>query len=256
MNNYLHTGSWTPLYRPRPLLYIDRLEHGWLSNSTCNIGIGSCRCDADTHDITVTAAINLDITVSGIGGLDVGVEANSTWYYAWVIADSTSQNTVNGILSASPTNPTMPAGYDLKRRVGSIYNDSNGNFREFKQYWTGREKFYLYQYDNSDNEKVLNAGSAIVPTNVSCAAYVPPTSITAYIQYIHIISGSASTNAYLSVGSSVEPFPPHIWRNDDERRIDDFTFIITDANQNISYHIQAAVSTVSIIVDGYVDELT
>ena len=52
-------------------------------------------------------AVNLtvDITVSGVNGLDTGSEAASTWYYIWVIYNGT---TVAGLLSTSATAPTMP----------------------------------------------------------------------------------------------------------------------------------------------------
>ena len=73
----------------------------------------------------------LDITTSGLLGLDTGSEAVSTWYYLWAIAKA--DGTVSAILSTSSTSPTMPIGYTLKRLVSAVRNNSSGNFVSFEQ---------------------------------------------------------------------------------------------------------------------------
>ncbi len=76
-----------------------------------------------------------DITVSGLGGLDTGVEAVSTWYSIWAIvkADGTGEGL---LLSASMTTPTMPTGYTgtdgRKVRIGFVYNNQAGDFDDFR----------------------------------------------------------------------------------------------------------------------------
>lgn len=77
----------------------------------------------DTHNNIVSfgnSIFLLDITVSGLGGLDTGTVANNTWYYVWVISNGTL---VNGIYSLSKTAPTMPAGYTYKMLVSRLYYD-------------------------------------------------------------------------------------------------------------------------------------
>lgn len=76
--------------------------------------------------INVTASI----VAPGAGGLDVGAEANSTWYYVWVIWNGTM---AHGLLSLSATAPTLPAGYTFSARVGVVYNGDTGDFRTFYQ---------------------------------------------------------------------------------------------------------------------------
>ncbi len=68
-----------------------------------------------------------DITASGAGGLDTGVEANSTFYTIFAIYNTTT-STLSAVLSTSGTKPTLPAGYTLFRRVGEVYNDGSGDF--------------------------------------------------------------------------------------------------------------------------------
>ena len=77
------------------------------------------------------------ITSSGAGGLDTGEEAN-VWYYIWIIRKS-SDGTLNALLSASATAPTLPAGYDQKALVSAVHNTS-GDFVDFIQ--EGNEYFY------------------------------------------------------------------------------------------------------------------
>ncbi len=48
--------------------------------------------------------LTVDITASGANGLDTGSEANSTWYYEWVIFNPTTEVTA-GLLSTSSTFP-------------------------------------------------------------------------------------------------------------------------------------------------------
>lgn len=84
-------------------------------------------------------SVTPDITASGANGLDTGAEANSTWYYIWIIRKS-SDGTVAGLLSTSTSAPTMPSGYDQKTLVSAVFNDSGGNFINFTQ----QDKFYWY----------------------------------------------------------------------------------------------------------------
>lgn len=73
-----------------------------------------------------------NITVAGAGGLDTGSQANSTWYYIFVIYNPTTGGSTL-LLSVSSHSPTMPSGYTKKRRVGAVRNNSSGNFVRFRQ---------------------------------------------------------------------------------------------------------------------------
>jgi hypothetical protein len=78
------------------------------------------------------------ITTSGVGGLDTGGEASSTWYYIWLI--SSNQNAlIAGLISASPTAPMLPGGYTFKGLAGAVFNNASGNFVDFQQIgkWVG-----------------------------------------------------------------------------------------------------------------------
>ena len=65
------------------------------------------------------------------GGLDTGSIANTT-YHVWLIQRSDT-GVVDALFSTSPSSPTMPANYDLKRRIGAIVRVSAA-IKAFYQY--------------------------------------------------------------------------------------------------------------------------
>lgn len=105
------------------------------------------------------------ITASGAGGLDTGTEANSTWYYLWVIYNPTTA-AVDAVLSTSYTLPTLPSGYTHYARVGGVYNSAAGDF------------ITVQQVDHvvvSSISNVLNgANTPNAWTAVTVSAAVPP----------------------------------------------------------------------------------
>ena len=88
------------------------------------------------YSVAVNVVDLVDITVSGIGGLDTGSETVSTWYYVWLISNGASNGT---LLSTSATTPVLPSGYVYKAMLGAVYNDSSGDLVKFHQ--TGRKAF-------------------------------------------------------------------------------------------------------------------
>lgn len=108
--------------------------------------------------------------------LDTGVEAASTWYYIFVISDSNAVNPTKLLFSLSPTAPTVPVGYDMSRRLGSVYNDASSDFVNFKQ--VNKRIFYR---NAIANRTVLANGSATVVTAISLVNFVPPVAEKVYI---------------------------------------------------------------------------
>lgn len=100
------------------------------------------------------------------GGLDTGTKANSTWYYRWLIQRSDT-GVVDVLLSASPTSPTLPSGYDRKRRLpGAFRTDSSGNIEGLLQ--AGKRFFWK-------SIRLLDfSGTASVGSSTNHTISVPP----------------------------------------------------------------------------------
>jgi hypothetical protein len=118
--------------------------------------------------LAASASLTVAITDSGVNGLDTGSEANSTWYYLYLIWDGTN---LRSLLSASSSSPTLPSGYTYFARMGSIYNDSSGNFVAVENV-NGKVAY-------TTNRTIFN-GSATAGawTGISVTAFYPPTAIT------------------------------------------------------------------------------
>jgi hypothetical protein len=122
----------------------------------------------------------IDITASGLDGLDTGAEAINTWYYIWLIGDGTN---ARGLFSTSSTAPTMPDGYTFKKLVGAARNDNSSNLIKFMQ--NGNKYSYYTGFTNG----ILSLGTATTWTTVDVATYVPLA-----ISNIVTVGAEAATN--------------------------------------------------------------
>lgn len=107
------------------------------ANHDIDISSGICRGDGDDSDLHIETGLTkqLDATWeegTGLGGLDTGSIAASTWYHVWVIK-RTDTGVVDVLFSTSPTDPVMPENYNCKRRVGAILTDGSSNIIPFYQ---------------------------------------------------------------------------------------------------------------------------
>lgn len=166
-----------------PPKFVDGLVITWVSATQVSIGVGSCRDVDDTWDIVVGSTLTAAITTSGANGLDTGSEAAATFYFLWVIMKS-SDSTVAALLSTSSTSPTMPSGYDLKRRVGVTRNNGSSDFTPFQCHLDdgGRTRRY-YIDDTQANLQALSNGTATTFTDISLSTWVPPTSTMAIMGF-------------------------------------------------------------------------
>jgi hypothetical protein len=102
-----------------------------------------------------SSSLSVDLDVSGLGGLDTGSQASSTWYHVYLVPDS-----IDGLLNAvaSVTDPDSggPTGYDVWRWIGSVRNNGSSNIRMF---WQIGNRFYS-EADDSDSELVLLSASS------------------------------------------------------------------------------------------------
>lgn len=163
------------------------MPQGWLvgyevdyDGTNLTLQPGQARSDSDDYNLTKTSTITINPATTGANGLDSGSLANSTWYYAFVIAKS-SDGTIAGLLSTSATAPTMPTGYDQKRRVGCVRTDGSAAlFRQKTTRGSGNLRLVQYRENTTGTTfRILNgANLATYPswTDVDCSALIPPTS--------------------------------------------------------------------------------
>ncbi len=112
--------------------------------------------------------------------LDTGVAMSiSTWYYIWAVWDGT---TVRTLVSASATDPTMPAGYTHKGLLSAVRSDGAG--APVVMFTQGKRT-------EIDEVEVLAAGSATAFTAVSLATAAPPIGrfVLGYVEVLKTVAG-------------------------------------------------------------------
>lgn len=138
--------------------------------------------------LQITTDQELSLSASGINGLDAGSEANDTFYYAYLIGDSSGINPAVGILSitneatTSSGEITLPSGYDVKRQLPlALKNDINGDLLPF--YIAGGWPFrteVMYEVELSEYNITTPGPTNIEDgfaqssfTDVDCSTFVP-----------------------------------------------------------------------------------
>jgi hypothetical protein len=183
-------GNWLA-----PTAVVRGLLHGMTlstagSSTTFTVQPGIA-CDSTFTDMmTLTAAMNKNTggfaPGSGNGSLDTGTIATTTWYHAFVIKNQTT-GAVDVLVSLSATNPTMPSGFSLFRRIGSLRCDSSGNWRGFVQ--VGDD--FLWTTPNID----FSAAAGNSASRQAITLTVPP-GVNVFAQFCLIASTGASQNLY------------------------------------------------------------
>jgi hypothetical protein len=128
--------------------------------------------DANAPNTTISVRNN------GVNGLDVGVLAANSYYNVFVIGSSTAGDVggfefvpVACLLSLSATNPALPVGYDMFRRVGTIRTDAtaapNTLVLGFTQ--TGVTQSRTMWYNTAIEVKAVGFAAAFTAQNISAA---------------------------------------------------------------------------------------
>jgi hypothetical protein len=157
-----------------PMYYIDGLIPSVNSDNPeyqIDISPGMCRNSDMDGDICLDSSITIDITASGKNGLDSGSENADTFYYIWIIYNPTTGE-IAGLLSSSSTLPTMPDGFNRKRRIGSVLNNNSSDFEDFKVENDDCYRHVLY----ASPKTILNNGQSSSYDEIDCSSYIPVTS--------------------------------------------------------------------------------
>lgn len=144
---------------------------------------------------------------TGLGSLDTGAIANSTWYHVFII-ERVDTLVVDILISLSPTAPTMPASYTLKRRIGSMLTDGSAQWKKFVQ--LGDE--FLWAAPPTDITVVnLDTTPALktltVPTGIQVNALIRGGMNHANAGVIVLINSPDETSAAVTTGNQTASTP-------------------------------------------------
>lgn len=243
--------------------HIDGGKLSFVSTSSVKIGTtgqaSSVRNSPDTFDIEWSGELTAAITSSGAGGLDTGTEASNTWYAVHVIGDTAGLNAPAALLSLSATGPTLPAGYDVFRRLGWVRNDPSSNFLEFIQKWNGRTRRIWYLELGGSTLRILTNGNATSFTSVSAATLIAPTSSNAIFSVAFETGSGGMANNGVWIRPTGSTLTNPVWRNlvgvVSSEKMRTQSEIPTDTSQSIDYKVADSNNAVTIYVAGFDDEL-
>lgn len=251
------TSLGTNYGRKMPTKYIQGLTLQWLNVNAITVNIGYCRSSDDKGNLGIHAVRQPNITASGINGLDAGAVAANTWYGVYLIGDSTEVNPSQSILSTSFVSPTLPAGYDLYRLIGSIRTDGASQVTRFFQRWNNRTRRVWW---GAQQALFLTNGNALAFTNVSAAGQVSPISKNAFLElrFVNSVGSAASDMAqFRPAGSSVADGPYQVRRG---TSMSNAIFSVPlemplSAARELEYKVTQAINEISLRVLAYDDEI-
>ena len=164
------------------------------SSTTFSVAAGTAADSTNTDMMTFSASISKTTSAwaagSAAGSLDTGTIAASTWYHAYLIKNE-STGAVDVLVSLSASSPTLPSGYTLFRRIGSMKTNSSSQWTKFVQ--DGDE--FLWSAPTTGDISVSIGTS---PTNVT-------TNVPSGVQVWAIVNGLLNNG---TVGTQIGLYSP------------------------------------------------
>ena len=156
-----------------PFLYINDLK---ITNDSSNpdevinISSGQCRDSSNVYDMVNSASLDVNNTLSGLGGLDTGTVAASKVYYVLLVSDPVSGNPIGGMLSLSATAPLMPFGYSAFRVIGYAVTASDSDFLLMQNAGNNNARIFTYDVPIAT---AVTAGNSATYADVALDGFVP-----------------------------------------------------------------------------------
>ncbi len=181
-------------------------NNGADASNDMDISVGEATSDDGTDLIQLDSPITKRLDAAwaagtGNGGLDTGSIANTT-YHLWLIKRSDT-GVVDALFSTSASSPTMPASYDLKRRIFSIKRVSGALQELSVQETSGGGLEVLFSGNLPLDVDVTDLGTSASIKTLSVPAGIK---FEARINY-NISHASALTAVYISSPDSADQPP-------------------------------------------------
>jgi len=165
------------------------------SATTWGVAVGECaneNTSAPRANLVLTSAITKSLSAwvagTGNGGLDTGAVGNNTWYHVHLIR-KISDGSIDALISTSATSPTMPSGYEARRRIGAIKTDGSAQIVAFSQ--NGDEFIWdaaVIDVDDDNPGTSAVTRTLTVPTGVKVLAYISVGGYTGSNSFTTVIS--------------------------------------------------------------------
>lgn len=198
---------------PMGWIYGLGLSHGTDTEHDITVAAGKARNDADTADMALASAMTKQADATWATGTDAGGMASgeslpaSGTIHVWLIKNS-GTGAVDVLINNHATSglsPSLPSGYDIKRRIGSYRTDASNNILNGDWWGTGAVRTFLF------DTPILDYSSAGSGTNaVTVGLNTPGGIVTKAILNNAVGAGgnlylSSLNNADLAPSATVAP---------------------------------------------------
>lgn len=188
------TSPTTPM-----LLAISGFEPEKYSTNLLIISRGWCASMDGNSFAQLTTEIMVDLTTTGINGLDTGVVTNGYDYFVYIVKNETTGN-VGAVVSHAKfySDVVVPSGYTMYRklRFGFVYNSARDGIPDYHLTAWPMPIIRLTGAETTSAYCVLANGVSGSFADVSLAGFIPDNARMAYIQCI-TSSVNTAGSAYL-----------------------------------------------------------
>lgn len=190
-------------------LYAQGMELAVASDTTLTMASGHARDSSNVNDIVLSASVTINAATNGINGLDTGVLVLSALYAIYAVGDSSGNNASGACISANASQPLLPVGYDMYRRIGWVRTDASVHF--LKGYWSGSSNQRLFVYD-VPIATAVTAGASATYAAVTLTTFVPAFNNVAVLIESNWTANAAADNLayqpFNGVGDQVKYIAP------------------------------------------------
>lgn len=249
-------GVSLPALFPGSLYGLTLSNNGTDATNDIDIAAGVANDGGDTDVIVLASVLTKRLDAawsvgSNQGGRDTGSIADGT-YHVWLIKRSDT-GVVDVLFSTSATAPTMPANYDLKRRIGSIIR-SGGTILAFAQ---NGDRFDLSVPVNNANTS--NPGTSAVTVTTSVPDGIVVEALISFTVYVSNTSGNTDYYGLLTSLAQADTAPSStlcsVSSNDDDDGSASTVMarIMTNTSGQVRYRMSASPSNISLTTHGWID---
>ncbi len=225
---------------------------------TLGVAAGKANDSTGTNEIVLPAAVVFNSAVNGVvNGLDAGAFAASRLYAVYVIADSTGYNAAGSLLSLNATQPLLPAGYDMYRRVGTVRTSAGSIILDFTQKGDGLDREMWYA-DAIATPIAAGASAAFAIVNLT-TAFLAPVSVgdVMYLAVLTADAGATRTAALRATSSG--SVAGQVLMSSPASTVTTTTMKCPASNAagvvSSDYLVSNAAAAIALSVHGYVDQL-
>jgi hypothetical protein len=191
-------------------MYINGMRMAFASTTTFTVSQGLCRNSTNVNDINIGLPLNVaatqtgelpvdvgagvvtvDITTQGAGGLDNGTIAASTFYAVHAVGDSFGLMPGSVVISLSVTDPLLPAGYDMFRRIGFIKTDGAVHVLAFRQEGVTADRWMWWDVAIATS---ITAGASATFASVDASAGIPAMGVSSDAKFLVAFTPTGAAN--------------------------------------------------------------